>query len=140
MAVSLNTMKGEITMKVVRIVICILVVCMLLIACGSNAATQYEEGHRVGYDEGYAQGYLDGVAAAQRQISDVVTDDLSELCREIEAEWGIDPEEAARLLSNYADIPDEVDESDVPNAIWAIYSFYHDSWNVVNRIDSYIID
>ena len=93
-----------------------------------------------GYEEGYENGFYDGIAEAQHDIAFYVEDDLSSLGWDIEDEYGIHPEKAVQILSNYADVPDEVDEDELNDAIWAIYRYYHDSQEVINGIEDYWID
>ena len=127
--------------RMIALLFVVLGIITVILGCSSqNAEERHSDDYYEGYDEGYSQGYFDGIDAAKQQVEELVIDDLYDLCHQIEDEWGIDPEEAARLLSNYADVPDEVDESDVPNAIWAIYSYFHDSWDIVYRIDFYDVE
>ena len=44
------------------------------------------------------------------------------------------------ILSNYADVPDEVTEEELNKAIWAIYSYYYESREIMNAIEDYWID
>ena len=44
------------------------------------------------------------------------------------------------ILSNYVDVPDEVNQEDIPKAIWVIYSYYNKSNELINSIEDYAID
>lgn len=104
----------------------------------------YEDGYADGYEDGsydaYSEGYYDGVANAQQFIAFVVDDDLRSLARDIEKEYGVHPGEAVEILSNYADVPDEVTEEELYAAIWAIYRYYYSSNQVIHDIEDYWID
>lgn len=104
----------------------------------------YDDGYEDGYDDGYYAGfdygYYEGIAEAQHDIASYVDDDLSSLGWDIEEEYGLHPEDALQILSNYADVPDEVTEEELNNAIWAIYRYYYKSHEVINGIEDYWID
>jgi hypothetical protein len=100
----------------------------------------YEDGYEDGHYAGQCDGYYDGIERAKEYIAFVVDDDLSSLAWDIEAEYGLHPEDALQILSNYADVPDEVDEEELKDAIWAIYRYYYDSHKVINDIEDYWID
>ena len=106
--------------KLVTIVGILLALCSLP-AC--NADT-YDSGYEDGYYEGYNDGYYDGIAKAQTYIASLAEEDLSSLCRDIEKEYGVSPYEAVEILSNYADVPDEVSDESLHNAILAVYNYY----------------
>ena len=100
----------------------------------------YAEGYEYGYDEGYYVGYYDGAIDAQRMIASRVEDDLRSLGREIKDEYGMHPGNAVEVLSNYADVPDEVTEEELHQAIWAIYRYYYKTHDVIKGIEDYQID
>lgn len=104
----------------------------------------YHDGYDKGYDDGYEAGcdygYSKGIADAQRYIAFVVDDDLSSLARDIKKAYGLHPEDALLILSNYADVPDEVTEEELNKAIWALYRYYYDSTEVINSIEDYLIE
>ena len=93
-----------------------------------------------GYEDGYENGFYDGIEEAQQYISIILDDELFMLSLNIEDKYGIYPEEAVQILSNYADVPDEVDIEELNDAIWAIYRYYYDSQEVINGIDDYEIE
>ena len=100
----------------------------------------YQRGYEDGYDEGYYVGYYDGAIDAQRGIFNQVEDDLWSIASDIEDKYGLHPEDAVMVLSNYADVPDEVTEEELHQAIWAIYRYYHQSQDVINGIEDYCIE
>ena len=99
----------------------------------------YYEGFDDGYCVGFDDGYSDGIAEAQCDIASYV-DDFSSLSWDILEEYGMNPYEAVEILSNYADVPDEVNKEDVNIAIWAIYSYYIGSEEIISSIERYCID
>ena len=98
--------------------------------------TGYDDGYYAGYDDGYAK----GIETAQKFLAFVVDDDLSSLAWDIEDEYGLFPEDALQMLSNYADRSNEVSEEELNNAIWAICRYYYKSNEVINGIEDYWID
>lgn len=108
-----------------------------LTSCGEGT---YEDGYKVGYGNGYGEGYYEGIAEAQSSIAFYVEDELIALKRDIEDEYGMHPGEAVEVLTNYADVPDEVTEEDLKKAIWSLYRYYYDSHNVINGIEDYWIE
>ena len=124
-------------------VIFVLVCC--LSSCGKSNYAREQEAKREsiyesGYETGYDDGYSEAMQKAPAEIESRVDDDIWDLCHEIEDEYGIHPEEAAMILSNYADVPDEVTEEELNNAIWAIYRYYYESREIMNAIEDYWID
>ena len=126
--------------KIVLLIAVMLAMCSLSGCRIEGYNHGYDDGYDDGYESGYDIGYEEGVTRAQRYISFVLDDDLDSLAYDIEDTYGIHPEEAVQILSNYADVPDEVTEEELLNAIWAIYRYYHDSIEVVNGIEDYLID
>ena len=92
------------------------------------------------YYEGYSDGYYDGVEKAKQYIAFAVEDDLYSIAWDIEDEYGMLPEDAVRILANYADNSYEADEEELNDAIWSIYIYYHKSNKIVNAIEDYDID
>lgn len=88
-----------------------------------------------GYDIGYEDGYYEGIADAQHDIANRMEDDLWDIGWDIKTEYGIHPGEAIEILANYADVPDEVDETELLNAIQAIYHYYYDSQEIIHEIE-----
>ena len=115
-------------------------ICLLSCSYKGTYDDGYEEGYEDGEYMGYEEGYYAGIAEAQQYIAFVVDDDLWCLGRSIEKECGIHPEEAVQILSNYADVPDEVTEEELYAAIWAIYQYYYDSYEIINSIEDYDVD
>lgn len=120
----------------------IAMIALLMVSCSLSScfATDYDYGYEDGYDEGYYAGYSEGGEDAQRWIASRVEDDLWSLDWDIEEEYGVNPWEAVEILSNYADVPDEVTEEELHQAIWAIYRYYHKSNEVINGIEDYQLD
>lgn len=105
----------------------------------SNAESEMQYLMEEEFLDGYDIGYDDGIAEAQHDIAFLVEDDLWSIACDIEAEYGLHPEEAVQILSNYADVPDEVDEAELQAAILAIYHYYYDSNEIINDIEDYWI-
>ena len=93
-----------------------------------------------GYETGYKEGYRAALSDAPERIEFYVEEDIWTLCNDIEDVYGIHPEEAAQILSNYADDPDAVAKEELNKAIWAIYRYYYDSREIMNEIEDYWID
>ena len=100
----------------------------------------YYRGYDDGYYEGRCEGYSEGIEKAKGYIAIAVDDDLDSLAWDIEDEYGLLPEDALQILSNYADRSGEVSEEELNNAIWAIYRYYYRSHVVTNEIEDYWID
>ena len=115
-------------------------ICLLSCSYRGTYDDGYSEGYADGFFEGQINGYDEGIAEAQHDIAIRAEDDLWSLAWDIEDKYGIHPEEAVQILSNYADVPDEVDEAELHNAILAIYRYYYDSCEIVNDIEDYWID
>ena len=84
--------------------------------------------------------YREGIAEAQEQIASLVEVEMWDLEFDIEDEYGIYPEEAMQILTNYADDADDISEDDLCTAIWAIRRYYYGSIDIVCGIDDYWID
>ena len=125
---------------IATLVLFALSICLLSCSQKRTYEDGYEDGYSDGLFEGQIKGYSEGVAEAQRDIALFVEDDLWSIAWDIEDKYGIHPEEAVQILSNYADVPDEVDEAELHNAILAIYHYYYDSHEVINGIEDYWID
>lgn len=93
-----------------------------------------------GYETGYKEGYRTALSDAPERIEFYVEEDIWNLCHDIEDAYGIHPEKAAQILSNYADDPDAVTKEELNKAIWAIYRYYYDSREIMNDIEDYWID
>lgn len=117
-----------------------IVICSLSSCRIEGYDTGYDDGYDDGYDIGFDYGYAKGIAEAQQFLAFIVDDDLRCLGRDLEDQYGIHPEEAVQILSNYADVPDEVSEEELHNAIWAIYRYYYRSHEVINGIEYYDIE
>lgn len=108
----------------------------ILTSCDTKTKQKYDDS----YYEGFEVGYYEGIAEAQHFLAFVIDDDLSNIARAIEDEYGMHPEDALMILSNYVDVPDEVNQEDIPKAIWVIYSYYNKSNELINSIEDYAID
>ena len=116
-----------------------------LSACGKSDYAREQEAKREaiyesGYEAGYNAGYSEAMQKAPGRIESRVDDDIWDLCHEIEDKYGIHPEEAAMILSNYADVPAEVTEEELSKALWAIYRYYYGSCEILNGIEDYWIE
>ena len=118
-------------MKKLAVILSALILVLCLSAC--NIET-YEDG----YADGYTDGYYEGVAEALHDIAFYVEDDLWSLACDIEDEYGMSPEDAIIILSNYADVPDEVTEEELNKAIWVLYRYYYKSHEIINDIEDYL--
>ena len=120
----------------------IIILCVVTIAssCSKPTVSEVDDSYYEGYEEGYDDGYVEGIEKAQQFLAVVVDDDLSSLAWDIEDEYGLHPEDALQILSNYADCSGEVSEEELNNAIWAIYRYYYKSQEVINEIEDYWID
>ena len=132
--------------KVFAILAAFVILICCLTSCGGRSiyAMEQEAKEEAIYDRGYEAGYKEGYSAAlseaPERIEFYVDEDIWDLCNDIEDVYGIHPEEAVQILSNYADVPDEVDEAELSKAIWAIYRYYYDSREIMNEIEDYWID
>lgn len=132
-------------MKKHFIVVAVIVIIFSLSSCGKSTYAREQETKREtiydsGYEAGYNDGYFEAMQKAPRKIESLVEDDIWDICYEIKSEYGIYPEEAAMILCNYADVPDEVTEEELNKAIWAMYKYYYESHEVMNEIEDYWID
>ena len=123
-----------------RLIAILAAIVLVMCSLSSCRIEGYDKGHDDGYDAGYDYGYTKGIEEAQQFLAIVVDDDLSSLGWDIEDQYGLHPEDALMILSNYADVPDEVDKEDLNAAIWAIYRYYHESNKIINSIDDYVIE
>lgn len=117
-----------------------LFICSLSCSYRGTYDDGYEDGYSDGHYEGLCDGYEKGIERAKERIASRVEDDIWDMERDIENEHGINPWEAVEVLSNYADVPDEVTEEELHKAIWAIYSYYNKLNEVINGIEDYWID
>lgn len=131
-------MKKQIALLSALLLMCALVACDV-----KTYDDGYKEGWIWGYDEGYMdgldQGYSEGINQAKQFLAFVVEDDLSSLERNIKREYGISPFDAITILSNYADVPDEVSEEELHLAILVIDKYYIQANEIISCIDSYDI-
>ena len=123
-----------------RFVAILVLLSVTICLCSCDYRGIYDEAYEDGHFDGQCDGYYDGIERAKEYIAFVVDDDLSSLARDLEDQYGIHPEEAVQILSNYADVPDEVSEEELHNAIWAIYRYYYRSNEVINGIEDYDIE
>ena len=123
-----------------RLIAILAAIFLVMCSLSSCRVEGYDTGYDDGYDAGYDYGYTKGIEEAQQFLEIVVDDDLSSLGWDIEDQYGLHPEDALMILSNYADVPDEVDEEDLNAAIWAIYRYYYESNKIINSIEDYLIE
>lgn len=102
--------------------------------------TEETRTYDTGYEKGLEEGYRRGISEALEKIEDYVTDDLFQLESDVNREYGMYPEEAAQILTNYSDDSSAISEDDLYTAIWAIRSYYYGAYDIVNDIDEYWID
>ena len=132
----------------ISISVFVLALCFLL-ACDSQGT--YEDGHAAGYASGYSdaecvheddyiEGYVEGINRAQNYIKSHLEDDMNHISFEIKKEYGIDPEDALSILTNYIDDPEAISEQDLHNAIYAIRRCYLGMYEIIHCVDDYWID
>lgn len=109
-------------------------------SCSEHNEVKHNDPYYEGYSDGYDEGYYDGIGITQESIESLIESDLWFLSHDIEDEYGLHPEDALNVLTNYIDVPDEVDELELVNAIYAIRRYYHKSNEVINNIEDYWID
>lgn len=118
------------------IALCIsLIICLISCKRSIYAMEQdvkRESAYENGYNEGYNEGRWEGIEDAKFYTED----DLSRLSWEIEDKYGICPENAINLLTNYAD-GEPVSEKDIMNAIWALHKFYWGAYDIINNMEDY---
>lgn len=137
----MGCLKEGVTMKKFIAILLTLALLCSLPACELRGYDEgYEEGYNDGRFDGRCDGYADGIEEAQSFLAFIIEDDLSMLGWEIEETYGVHPEDALLILSNYADVPDEVTEEELHAAIWAIYRYYYKSHEVIDGIKDYCID
>lgn len=132
--------KSFVILSVFLIIICCLCSCGGKSTYAREREAKEEAIYQRGYDAGYEEGYRAAMSKAPEKIDFYVEEDIWDLNHDIEDVYGIHPEEAAMILSNYADVPDEVTEEELSKAIWAIYRYYYGSREVMSGIDDYWID
>lgn len=125
----------------ISISVFVLALCFLL-ACDSQGT--YEDGYAAGYASGYSdaecvheddyiEGYVEGINRAQNYIES----HLQELSFDIKNEYGIYPEDALSILTNYIDDPESISEQDLHDAIYVIRSYYFDAEEISHNISDY---
>lgn len=108
----------------------------MLSSCSEKKVSEVDDS----YYEGYSDGYYDGVEKAKQYIAFAVEDDLYSIAWDIEDEYGMLPEDALNVLTNYIDAPDEVSEQELTDAIYAIRDYYYTANDIINGIEDYCID
>ena len=131
--------------KYLTIIAMATVMIFCLSSCGKSDYAREQEAKREsiyesGYEDGYDDGYSDAMQEAPERIESCVDSDIWDLESDIEDEWGIHPEEAARMLLNYIDIPGEVTEEELNKAVGAMRRYYFGSHEIINEINDYWID
>lgn len=107
-----------------------------LTSCGGRSIYAMEQDAEV---EAMEERYREGILKAQEQIASLVEIELWDLEFDIDDDWGISPEEAIQILTNYAD-GEPISEAELNKAIWAIRKYYYGVNEIVNGIDDYWID
>lgn len=118
----------------------ILLLLILFVFCLSSCKTRtIHSMEREAREEALQEKYREGISAAQESISGLVEVELWDAEYDIEEQYGVTPEDAVRILENYAD-GEPVSKKEVTAAIWAISSYYTKSQNILYGIDDYWID
>lgn len=99
----------------------------------------YTAGYEWGYDEGRDEGYNEAMRDAPEKVKNYVENDVWDLDSDINREWGMYPEDAVQVLTNYLD-GEPITEEQLNNAIWAIHQYYNGMAEIVSDIDDYWID
>lgn len=94
---------------------------------------------RGGYEDGYSDGYTQALKDATSMVEDRLKDDLHYLSKSIDDEYGMDPEDAVKILMVVAD-GDSVSERELVHAMWAVWEYYRGSEELIDDIGSYIFD
>jgi hypothetical protein len=86
-----------------------------------------------GYTAGYNEGEWEGIEAAQENFQRTAED----ISQDADNEFGIDPEWAIMILSNYAD-GEPISRDEVNKAIWTLHQYYYDMQEAICDLDSYL--
>lgn len=113
----------------------VILICCLSSCKGRSIYTMERDAEKQALEEQYRK----GISVAQEHIDSLVEIEMLDLEFDIEDEWGISPDEAIQILTNYAD-GDPVSEAELNKAIWAINQYYYGVNEIVNGIDDYWID
>ena len=120
-------------------VILFLLICMvitavfILIGINGNSNELAAKKEEAKYGAAYDAGYEDGICDAQEHFKDYVIWDLS--C-DIEDEYGMSPDEAIIILSNYAE-GEPTPKQELYKAINTLSRYYYDLHEAINDIDNY---
>lgn len=90
-------------------------------------------------EEAMEERYREGVSEAQEHIASLVEVEMWDVEFDVEDKYGILPEDAIRILEDYAD-GEPISKRELNNAIRAVSEYYSQSQDVINRIDDYWID
>lgn len=115
-----------------------IIVALLCFTASCSGRSIYEM-ERDAEREELEERYREGIADAQEHIDSLVEIEIWDLEFDIEDKYGIFPEDAIRILENYAD-GEPVTRTDLNKAIWAISQYYYDSLDIIYGIDDYWID
>lgn len=126
-------MSKNLFMKICLVAICAAAL-LLLFSCGtSESAMEREAKKEAIYNRGYEAGKEEGKFEAQDAFEQTAQD----LAWDTRILYGIEPEEAMWILTNYAD-GEPVSKKELNDAIWAIHHYYCEMQEAIDDIDSYI--
>lgn len=87
------------------------------------------------YDAGYSQ----ALRAAPQMVEERLLYDLWYISSQIDKEYGVDLEDALRVITNYAE-GEPISQDELKNAIWALYEYHRDSYDLFEEISSYDLE
>jgi len=122
--------------KSAKILLLLILTVFSLSSCKTRTIHSMEREAR---SEALQEKYREGISTAQESISSLVEVELWDAENDIEEQYGVTPEDAVRILENYAD-GEPVSKKEVTAAIWAISSYYTKSQDILYGIDDYWID
>lgn len=94
---------------------------------------------RGGYEDGYSDGYSHALKDATSMVEDRLKDEMRHLSKSIDNEYGMDPEDAVKILMVVAD-GESVSERELIHAMWAVWEYYWGSEEIIDDIGSYLFD
>lgn len=113
-----------------------LILLCCLTACKGRSVYAMEQDAK---EEAMEERYREGITEAQEHIASLVEEEIWHLEFDVEDKYGLYPEEAIRILENYAD-GEPVSTGELNTAIWAISEYYYESHEIYCGIDDYWID
>lgn len=107
---------------------CFIILLLVVFVCIVSGCSQAQSGYS--YDPDYDM-------HPAEKIEDHLLEELRLLSKDIENEFGIDPEDAARMLRNNAE-GFHYSQEELDNAALAIWEYYKDSNEIFRNISSFL--